>query len=115
MTTEELIKTVTGTNFDLISFNEIELGEILFKFVKNRVELHDIYQTRSDMFADENYRYYSNDKTVYEGLNESAFALKESKSEKVLFIEVKTKDNDEISLFFEDDSKRFLGYIYIHE
>lgn len=67
------------------------------------------------MFTDENYRYYSNDKTVYEGLQESAFALKESKSEKILFIEVKTENDDEISLFFEDDTKKFLGYIYLHE
>ena len=115
MTTQELIKTVTATNFDLISFNERELGEILAKFVSNRIQLHDIYQTRSDMFSDENFRLNSNDKAIYEGLKDSAFALKESKSDKILFIEVKTKDNDEISLFFEDDSKRFLGYIYIHE
>ncbi len=115
MTTQELIKTVTATNFDLISFNERALGEILVKFTSNRIQLHDIYQTRSDMFSDENFRLNSNDKAIYEGLKDSAFALKESKSDIILFIEVKTKDNDEISLFFEDDSKRFLGYIYIHE
>jgi hypothetical protein len=87
--------------------------EILCKFTQKRQILYNIYQVRNNMFDDADYRVKSNDTNFYEGLNEVVLNLNNNKSENILLIEVKTKDNDEVSLFFEENNNFFLGYIYI--
>ena len=66
------------------------------------------------MFSDIKYRQNSQDTTIHEGLAEVVTVLENSKSERVTFVELKTDDQDEISLFFQPDTGSLLGYIYIH-
>ena len=113
MTTKELLKIIKERELNLKTVKVTDLGEILSKFIQTRQILFNIYSVRSAMFSDDKYRQNSNDKSVYEGLDEVAEKLYHSDSEKILFIEVKTDDGDEISLFFQEDDNLFLGYIYV--
>jgi hypothetical protein len=113
MITKEFIELINNKPIipnDIYNLNGVE---VLCKFTQKRQILYNIYQVRNDMFNDADYRMKSNNANFYNGLNEVVLNLNNSKSENILFIEVKTKDNDEISLFFEDNSNLFLGYIYI--
>ena len=115
MTTKKLLEILQREELNLKTVKETDLGEVLAKFTQTRQILFDIYSVRSAMFDDSNYRQSSDDKNVYEGLSEVANKLYHSTSEKILFIEVKTDDGDEISLFFQEDDNVFLGYIYIFD
>lgn len=86
---------------------------ILAKFTNSRKTMLDIYQVRNDMFSDLEYRNHSKDSNIYEGLVNVVNKMNESNSDDILFIEVKTQDGDEISLFFQANDNLFLGYIYI--
>jgi hypothetical protein len=113
MTTKKLLEIIKKGELNLDTVKETDLGEVLTKFTQTRQILFDIYSVRSTMFNDDNYRQNSDDKSVYEGLDEVANNLYHSASEKILFIEIRTDDGDEISLFFQEDDNLFLGYIYV--
>ena len=105
MRTKELLSIIKNSDLPFEVINQISQVEILAKFVQTRNILLDIYGVRNNMFADAT--------NFHEGLNEVVSKLDESKSENILFIEVKTEEGDEISLFFQEDDNLFLGYIYI--
>ncbi|MDZ7897845.1 MAG: hypothetical protein U5N85_07430 [Arcicella sp.] len=113
MTTKKLLEIIKKGELNLKTIKETDLGEVLAKFIQTRQVLFDIYSVRSAMFENDNFRQNSDDKSVYEGLNEVVNKLYHSISENILFIEVKTDDGDEISLFFQEDDNLFLGYIYV--
>jgi hypothetical protein len=113
MKTKKLLEIIRKGELDLKTVKETDLGEVLAKFTQTRQILFDIYSVRSAMFDSDNFRQNSDDKNAYEGLNEVTQKLYDSLSEKILFIEVKTDDGDEISLFFQEDDNMFLGYIYV--
>jgi hypothetical protein len=110
MKTEKLLEIIKD---DKLEVNKLGDLEILAKFIQSRAVLWDIYEVRNRMFADSYYRYNSGDTVIYEGLNEVVEKLYESVSENILFIEVKTDEGDEISLFFQENDNAFLGYIYL--
>jgi hypothetical protein len=113
MKTKVLLEVIQNKLITVDFIEKTTQLEILAKFIQTRQILFDIYSVRSAMFDDDNYRQSSDDKSVYEGLNEVANKLYHSTSENILFIEVKTDDGDEISLFFQEDDNLFLGYIYV--
>ena len=113
MITKEFIELINNKPIIPNDIYNLKGVEVLCKFAQKRQILYNIYQVRNDMFDDADYRTKSNDANFYDGLNEVVLNLNNSKSENILFIEVKTKDNDEISLFFEENNNLFLGYIYI--
>ena len=113
MKTKELLSIIKNSDLPFEVINQISQVEILEKFVQTRVLLLDIYGVRNNMFSDANFRQKSGDTNFYEGLNEVVSKLDKSKSENILFIEVKTEEGDEISLFFQENDNLFLGYIYI--
>lgn len=113
MITKEFIELINNKPIIPNDIYKLDGVEILCKFSQKRQILYNIYQVRNEMFDDADYRIKSNDINSYEGLNNVVLSLNRSKSENILFIEAKTKDNDEISLFFEESNNLFLGYIYI--
>jgi hypothetical protein len=113
MITIEFIELINNKPIIPNDIYNLDSLEILSEFTQKRQILYNIYQVRNDMFNDADYRMKSNDINFYEGLNNIVLNLDNSKSENILFIEVKTQDNDEISLFFEENDNSFLGYIYI--
>jgi hypothetical protein len=112
MKTEQLLEIIKSENLTIDKLGNIK---VLAKFVQSKAILFDLYDVRKRMFADANYRYNSGDTVIYEGLNEVVEKLCESVSENILFIEVKTDEGDEISLFFQENDNVFLGYIYLRD
>jgi hypothetical protein len=110
MKTEKLLEIIKSETF---VFDKLENIEVIAKFIQSRTVLYDIYEARNRMFIDSNYRHNSGDTIIYEGLNEVVGKLYENVTENILFIEVKTDEGDEISLFFQENDKVFLGYIYL--
>jgi hypothetical protein len=107
MITKEFIELINNKPIipnDIYNLNGVE---VLCKFTQKRQILYNIYQVRNDMFNDADYRMKSNNANFYNGLNEVVLNLNNSKSENILFIEVKTKDNDEISLFLKTTATYF--------
>lgn len=115
MTTKVLLEIIQNGDLEPNMVYKSEGLEILEQFTNTRETLLDIYQVRNDMFSSVEYREYSSDDNVYEGLENVVSSMGKSKSSHLLFIEVKTEDNDEISLIFQENDSVFLGYIYIHQ